>query len=48
MQLIRLMDDKRLVGLVGYQMRFHPCLRRLRELLAARGGPHRGRAGRGG
>ncbi len=35
-ELIRLLNDKRLVGLVGYQMRFHPCLRRLRELLAAR------------
>jgi predicted dehydrogenase len=35
-ELIRLMDDRRLVGLVGYQMRFHPCLRRLRELLSVR------------
>ncbi|MGA2253956.1 MAG: Gfo/Idh/MocA family oxidoreductase, partial [Thermoguttaceae bacterium] len=35
-ELIRLMDGKGLVGLVGYQMRFHPCLRRLHELLTTR------------
>ncbi len=32
-QLIDLVDERHLVGLVGYQMRFHPCLLRLRELL---------------
>jgi predicted dehydrogenase len=32
-ELIRLMEKKNLVGLVGYQMRFHPCLQRLRNLL---------------
>ena len=34
-ELIGVMAGKGLVGLVAYQMRFHPCLRRLRELLAA-------------
>ncbi len=29
------LERRRRVGLVGYQMRFHPCLRRARELLAA-------------
>ena len=33
--LARELDRRQLVGLVGYQMRFHPCLRRVRELLAA-------------
>lgn len=33
-ELIDLVDERGLVGLVGYQMRFHPCLLRLRELLA--------------
>jgi predicted dehydrogenase len=34
--LVRLVERKGLVGLVGYQMRFHPCLRLLGSLLAAR------------
>ncbi len=33
-ELIRLVEARGLVALVGYQMRFHPCLLRLRELLA--------------
>jgi len=32
-QLIDLVESKHLVGLVGYQMRFHPCLQRLHALL---------------
>ena len=32
-ELIDLVESKGLVGLVGYQMRFHPCLGRLHELL---------------
>jgi predicted dehydrogenase len=31
--LIRLVDEKRLVAMVGYQMRFHPALQRARQLL---------------
>ena len=34
-ELISVIERKGLVGFVGYQMRFHPCLRRVRELLAA-------------
>jgi predicted dehydrogenase len=33
-ELIDLVDKRHLVALVGYQMRFHPCLLRLRVLLA--------------
>jgi predicted dehydrogenase len=33
-ELTDVVEAKDLVALVGYQMRFHPCLRRLRELLA--------------
>ncbi len=33
-ELAALVDEKRLVACVGYQMRFHPCLQRLRDLLA--------------
>lgn len=29
------LDRRQLVGLVGYQMRFHPCLQRVKELIAA-------------
>lgn len=32
-ELIATVDSKGLVALVGYQMRFHPCLRRLHSLL---------------
>jgi predicted dehydrogenase len=32
-ELIKIVDTKRLVSLVGYQLRFHPCLQRLRDLL---------------
>lgn len=32
-ELIALVEDQRLIALVGYQMRFHPCLRHLRSLL---------------
>ena len=32
-ELINTVDSKGLVGLVGYQMRFHPCLQRLQSLL---------------
>lgn len=35
-ELIRVVDDKSLVGLVGYQMRFHPCLKRLHSLIQNR------------
>jgi predicted dehydrogenase len=35
-ELLDQVSRRRLVGAVGYQMRFHPCLGRLRELLAAR------------
>jgi predicted dehydrogenase len=34
--LVDLVDQRKLVALVGYQMRFHPCLRQLRELLRER------------
>jgi predicted dehydrogenase len=34
-ELIRLTESKGLVGIVGYQLRFHPCLLRLRSLLDA-------------
>ena len=34
-ELIALAEGKGLVGLVGYQLRFHPCLLRLRSLLQA-------------
>jgi predicted dehydrogenase len=33
-QLISVVRQKGLVGYVGYQMRFHPCLRRVHDLLA--------------
>ena len=33
-ELIQLVESQRLVGLVGYQMRFHPCLVRVATLLA--------------
>jgi len=33
-ELIDLVDERHLVALVGYQMRFHPCLLRLEALLA--------------
>jgi predicted dehydrogenase len=32
-ELLDLVERRRLVGLVGYQMRFHPCFRRLQALL---------------
>ena len=32
-ELINIVDSKGLVALVGYQMRFHPCLQRLQSLL---------------
>ena len=32
-ELIEVVDRDKLVGMVGYQMRFHPCLKRLRRLL---------------
>lgn len=35
-ELVGAVRAKRLVGMMGYQMRFHPCFRRLRELLAER------------
>jgi predicted dehydrogenase len=35
-ELIRCVEQKNLVGLVGYQMRFHPCLQRLRNMLRDR------------
>lgn len=35
-ELIGLVDQKRLVALVGYQMRFHPALQRARSLLEQR------------
>lgn len=34
--LANLVEQRRLVALVGYQMRFHPCLRQLRALLQQR------------
>jgi len=34
-ELADLLERKRLVGLVGYQLRFHPVLRRVHELLTA-------------
>lgn len=34
-ELITLAESKGLVGLVGYQLRFHPCLQRLQALLDA-------------
>jgi predicted dehydrogenase len=34
--LAHLVEQRRLVALVGYQMRFHPCLRQLRALLQQR------------
>jgi predicted dehydrogenase len=34
-ELIELVEAKHLVGLVGYQMRFHPCLQRVQGLLVA-------------
>jgi predicted dehydrogenase len=34
-ELIETVESRDLVGLVGYQMRFHPCLLRLREVLRA-------------
>ena len=33
-ELVSLVEARDLVALMGYQMRFHPCLMRLRELLA--------------
>jgi predicted dehydrogenase len=35
-ELIRLTGDRNLIALVGFQMRFHPCLRRLDSLLSNR------------
>jgi predicted dehydrogenase len=35
-ELIALVERKRLVALLGYQMRFHPCLQSLRSLLQQR------------
>ncbi len=35
-ELLETVKARELVGLVGYQLRFHPCLRALRELLAAK------------
>ena len=32
-ELIELVEKEKLVGYVGYQMRFHPCVRRVRKLL---------------
>ncbi|MBK9239156.1 MAG: Gfo/Idh/MocA family oxidoreductase [Acidobacteria bacterium] len=32
-ELISVIEDNRLAGLVGYQLRFHPCLRAVRALL---------------
>lgn len=34
-ELVDLVEAKRLVGLMGYQMRFHPCLQRAHALLQA-------------
>lgn len=34
-ELIDLVETQQLTGMVGYQMRFHPCLRRLQQLLEA-------------
>jgi len=34
-ELVELVESKQLVGFVGYQMRFHPCLQRVRALLQA-------------
>ncbi len=34
-ELLAVADDRRLVGFVGYQLRFHPCVKRLQELLAS-------------
>ena len=39
-ELIDLVDERHLVALVGYQMRFHPCLLRLRALLAQKAVGH--------
>jgi predicted dehydrogenase len=33
-ELIKLVEDKALTCMVGYQMRFHPCLQTLRDVLA--------------
>ncbi len=32
--LVRIADENRLIGMVGYQLRFHPCLRKLSEVVA--------------
>jgi predicted dehydrogenase len=32
-ELVKTVEQRRLVGLVGYQLRFHPCFRRLKGLL---------------
>lgn len=34
-ELLAAADERRLIGFVGYQLRFHPCVRRLQELLRA-------------
>jgi len=33
-ELIQFVEEKKLVGMVGYQMRFHPCLRAAHALLS--------------
>ncbi|OPY85304.1 MAG: 1,5-anhydro-D-fructose reductase [Smithella sp. PtaU1.Bin162] len=35
-ELIKLIEQRNLVALVGYQMRFHPCLRKLESLIKAK------------
>jgi predicted dehydrogenase len=35
-ELIGIVSRRKLAGAVGYQMRFHPCVRRLRELIEAK------------
>jgi predicted dehydrogenase len=37
LQLMEIVQEKRLIGYVGYQMRFHPCLRYVKDLLARNG-----------
>jgi predicted dehydrogenase len=35
-ELINLVESRKLVAMVGYQMRFHPCIKRLTELVGER------------
>ena len=34
-ELLAVAEDRQLIGLVGYQLRFHPCVQRLQDLLSA-------------